>query len=438
MNALSPTIAFALQAATPSAAAGTWMPGTSTNFGTDAVTVPDYLFDPNAQPTTNSTTLTVQDPLDMVTATLAVGMNASGTPTATPPVAIKVTSQDFGGKAYLRAALTLAPGVPPIYAGIVDPVSGSPVTAPVNNQAIGGTCGTDFANQPFASLPVDQDCNGIADWWEGQYTNPAGGHLNPTDDNDVDATGTNASSCGVQATGAYPPPGSCGDGFTAFDEYRGFHVINDNTGAVEWISTDPTKLDVFWWDSSSEIMGEKLFAQSVQALLIPQTNGFIAWHQLNRQEARAVADTQAPKQGAAPYQLNSGVSVLNNNNPVDDTAAAPAFGYAIMYYNYDQGRDVHGTCNASLLIARAQVFGRNGTPILVSPATLAACATSSNTPLNVLAALTLAHETGHQLSLQHYNRSASLIPTPPPASTVQYIHLAVPVPTFVPGLVAAK
>jgi hypothetical protein len=176
ISALSPSIGFALTPATPFAPPGTWLPGTSTNYAganSDSNTVPDYLFDARVQPTTNATTLTVQDALDMVTAPLTVGLDASGNPTATPPVAIKVTSQDFGGKAYLRAFVTLAPGVPPVYARVVDPTSGQNVQAPVDNAGTGGTCGTDFGNHPFASLPVDQDCNGIADWWEGQYITAA-------------------------------------------------------------------------------------------------------------------------------------------------------------------------------------------------------------------------------------------------------------------------
>lgn len=88
---------------------------------------------------------------------IPTGFSGGGDPTIAPPIPVIVTSHDFGGKAYLRAVLTLAPGLPTMDAEIVDPTTGEDVKAPSDNQAIRTTCGTDFAAHPFASLPVDQD-----------------------------------------------------------------------------------------------------------------------------------------------------------------------------------------------------------------------------------------------------------------------------------------
>jgi hypothetical protein len=253
---LSPTIDFTLTAANPLAAAGTWLQGTSTNYGADLSTDPDYVFEPGPQTAAN---LTVLSPSHMQTQPGTVTLaqtesdpygGAPPTPPATPAVTIPitVTSHDFGGKAYLRATLKLAPGMPPLDAEIVDPatllvnsdgtVIAVDVVPPVDNkpanQPVNGTCGTDFAAHPFASLPVDQDCNGIADSWEGQYTNPPGGHLDPMADNEP----------------GYTPTSPKGDGWSVHDEYRGFHYVADDGVTAQWASTDPVKtFDVFFWDA---------------------------------------------------------------------------------------------------------------------------------------------------------------------------------------------
>jgi hypothetical protein len=441
---LSPTITFTLTPATPSSPAGTWLTGTSTNYAgasNDTAANADYLFESSAQPPASQPNLTVQDPLTMQTnpGSIPFGEDENGNPTPAPPIPITVTSHDFGGKAYLRAALTLAPGMAPIYAEVVD-ASGNDVAPPVNNAAIKGTCGTDFAQHQFARLPVDQDCNGIADSWEGQYTTPTGGHLDPTADTDHDTTGTNANGCGVTATGVYPPPGSCGDGFSVFDEYRGLHTIDDSTGDPKWISTDPTKLDVFYWDSSSEDINKKLFAPGIQALLIPQTNGFIAWHQLNQLEARSKMALYLPAPGdedpTNPYSVYSGVRQLNANNPVDQTADTPVVGYALWFVNGDVDEAANG-CIGSLELGLSSNLGRGASGVAINSFTIAQCASRYGVDPSVMTSVVLAHETGHQFALPHYSRQAYVINSSVPIANTQYTRQWVTVDVYTnPGLPA--
>ena len=109
---------------------------------------------------------------------------------------------------------------------------------------------------------------------------------------------------------------SVGDGFSVFDEYRGFHTIKDTDGSTVWLSTDPTKLDAFWWDASSEDFGSKNFQKAMSDLLIPRTQGLISWHQLSRLQSNAKIDDPAI---ALPPDLSSklalGVERLSKNNP---------------------------------------------------------------------------------------------------------------------------
>ena len=143
-----------------------------------------------------------------------------------------VTSHDFGGAAQLSATATLEDGRS-FHADVVDRISGMDVAAPAGN------CGSVFSQQQFASVPVDQDCDGIADSWEDANSTQNGSHLPPNWDREP-TYGANV-----------------GDGYSVHDEYRGFHYILDSrTGGdqVRWASTDPlNKIDVFFCDPSDKI-----------------------------------------------------------------------------------------------------------------------------------------------------------------------------------------
>ncbi|MBZ5723594.1 MAG: hypothetical protein LAP87_01220 [Acidobacteriia bacterium] len=121
----------------------------------------------------------------------------------------------------------------------MDPPSNNPTTHGTCGSAYGGFLG--IGGHPFASLPVDQDCNGIADGWEGQYTTPPGGHLLPTADEEP----------------GYAPTSPKGDGWSVHDEYRGFHYVADNGVTDHWTSTDPVnKFDIFFWDAGFKHRGK--------------------------------------------------------------------------------------------------------------------------------------------------------------------------------------
>ncbi len=202
-------LTLSLPTAAPGAPAAAWLPGTSTNYTPPDrdPAEPDYVFDNDTGGLTDS----------------YVDLNGWGYTTV-------VTSRDFGGVAELRATATVQGMTFDV--NVVDS-SGNLVKAPTDSPM--RLCGTDFAQHPYASLPVDQDCNGIADSWEGQYTNPPGGHLDPNADNEP----------------GYTPTSPKGDGWSVHDEYRGFHYVADDGATVKWTSTDPvSKFDVFFWDTS--------------------------------------------------------------------------------------------------------------------------------------------------------------------------------------------
>ena len=328
----------------------------------------------------------------------------------------KVTSHDYGGKAYLRAALTLASGVAPIYAEVVDGTA-QDVAPPANNAATTGTCGADFAQHPFASLPVDQDCNGIADGWEGQYTTPLGGHLDPAADNE-------------QGYGANP---NKGDGWSVHDEYRGFHYIQDavNTadlvhpnGVVMWTSTDPVKMqDVFFWDSfvppspngidpcvspqysppanpQWSTLNPNCVTTAVRGMLAHQTSAFIEFRRVNPFQAGAVSTTD-PTQGTHP---------LNKNTQYTSKGFALVYGIDLS----PSGATSPAQCDASPpvlgLLADSGGFSNDGTMINILLPQAIACAyvtrpsPGSAYPQDMYLQRIVAHETGHKFGLYHINR----------------------------------
>jgi hypothetical protein len=141
-------IAFSL--ALPAYTNGGYLNGTSTNndrpkgaSSPDGVTNPDYVFDQM-----NGRNSSFNAPTQ--------GGLSIQTNSAVSSATVTVTSQDYGGRALLIATAVPFPGGPSMQADLVDPVLGT---------VIARTCGAAGA-LPFANLPVDSDCDGIADWWE--------------------------------------------------------------------------------------------------------------------------------------------------------------------------------------------------------------------------------------------------------------------------------
>jgi hypothetical protein len=381
---ISPSIAFTLTAATPLAAAGTWLQGTSTNYGTDAVTDPDYIFEASKQTAAN---LTVEGPLSMVAnpGSFQTGtvygtdpQKPDGVPSPTVSMPITVTSQDFGGKAYLRAALTLGPGASAIDAEIVDPVTGLDVKAPV----AGTKCGTDFAAHPFASLPVDQDCNGIADSWEKPFAQALlGQDFFPDPSADLDRG----------ALGKDTPLPQFGDGLSVHDEYRGFHVLDPQTGNAKWIATDPGRPDLFYWDADhigrtrSDRVGTGVF----NSILGATTSAFMDIHPVDALLSNGNRAAKDIKEARA----------INKNTIYPQHKA-----YAVIYVNKPLDPGKTGKSGAAM---DDYAFTNAGTPILIDKSQITSTEGKTWFQSGTLLAQTIAHETGHKLSRQHPLRCAN-------------------------------
>jgi len=409
-----------------SPAPGAWLPGTSTNYtppNTDlGAPDPDYVMESRLNPS-----LTI-DPSG-VKASIQVGGIGSGPPSTT----VIVTSNDFGGSAEFSGT-ALIQGMT-FNINVVD-TNGNQVQPPSDGPMM--LCGTDFAKQPFASLPVDQDCNGIADSWEAQYTNPPGGHLDPTADNEPGYDGT-----------------TVGDGYSVHDEYRGFHYIQDAVnvndqsnpnGVVRWTSTDPVNIqDVFFWDSvipapgaadpcrfptdttGSTTAGSTLqpncVTTAIRSLLEPQmvtSNSLSFGGQPFMKFWRVNAVQASARSGSDP---TLGVKIFNKNSITQPSVSVFSQlylgGYAVVYGNVPNdklipGLSECGPTNANYLgfYANANGFANNGLSLIdIAMQQIVACASNASQspgdggyPQATLLAMVVAHETGHRFGLFHTYR----------------------------------
>ena len=351
----------------PTAAGGppvTWLLGTSTNYTPPNTDLngpdPDYVL----ETTTNPSLVVAPDGLSAFTP-MAVD--------PTTPTSVVVTSHDFGGVAEFRATATVQAVTPTGTTGplTVDVVVNNglwaqdPVPAPSDSPT--RLCGTDFANHPFASLPVDQDCNGIADSWEDANSTQNGVHLPPDWDQEP----------------GYLPTSPKGDGLTVHDEYRGFHYFDATAKATKWASTDPVgKQDVFFLADWNWPDGRAV-ASSINGILARETP-FMAWHRV--QDAYAGAAN-----GAGRNRINRYSAGLNQV-------------FAIVYQDGNVKVDANNKQDYGTL-AESGGFAVDGkTPILVYTGSIAQAATNLKFPLDVLQDEVIAHETGHKLDLAHPTR----------------------------------
>lgn len=341
-----------------------WLKGTSTNYGTDSTSVPDYFFGPQV---TNSNLETPSADGLSIASTDAVDLRYGATlPTVT------VTSRDFGGKAVLKGIVTIL-GVD--FAVEVMDENKDDISAPA------GVCGSDFAQHPFASLPVDQDCNGIADAWEKPYVQTLLGqdHFpDPSVDTDRGAQGANT------------PTSLLGDGLSVHDEYRGFHVLDPVTGRMQWASTDPTRQDLFYWDAdhigrtSSDRVGTGTFS----AILGSTTSAFMDIHPVDRLLSN----------GNRAARTNEDAGPINRNTLYPAHRA-----YAVIYVNRALAQ---GTIGQSDLEGSSWAFQNSGTPIFIDKQQIDNVVQPTTFQPGVLLAETVAHETGHKLSRKHPLRCA--------------------------------
>ncbi|HXN46479.1 MAG TPA: hypothetical protein VN893_07545 [Bryobacteraceae bacterium] len=236
----------------------------------------------------------------------------------------------------------------------------------------------EFVKHPYASLPVDQDCNGIADSWEQNHGGP---FPDPTADVDPGALGSGT------------PDAYKGDGFAVFDEYRGFHMLDDQGNTV-WHDTDPNVQDLFYWDPNGLTAGASV--NHLSDIFGRETDSFIALHAVNAEQAHG-----------HPDDLTAHLQPLNANSPFKNSGGP--VGFAIVYRNDSlPGSELgnSGPDGDPDSLRKAGVF-----PITIDLAKITSDAALLRTgdPAPYAATLleeTLAHETGHKLGRTHRERVA--------------------------------
>lgn len=337
----------------------TWMQGTSTDFGADRAVDPDYVFERGlvaGYPTALNTTLAPPQDGGLSIST------AQPTPYA---VDVTVTSRDFGGAARLYAEATL-PGGPAFNVEVVEDVNPPPGQHVVDVEIpTGAPCGQNFKTRAFASLPVDQNCNGIADGWEASY-----GLMGAATD-DLDQAENGGS--------------TVGDGLTVHEEYRGFHYIDRSSGnpVVTWTSTDPVrKLDLFFWDHDS------LFREDLAYF-----RGQFPSIELREVDERMGLDYEAdPDHGAR-------VSKINVNS------TSPRSAYPLLLINKFLGAVCAGPRATGGVLGHAPDFppanGPDGRAIRLDNPGLNSCADLFHFPRSDWRQILVAHEIGHNLGRRH-------------------------------------
>ena len=345
----------------------------------------------------------------------------------TAPVKLVVQSQDYGGSAILTAkAVIIGPNIMggkvtvPFNVVALDPITNQVTKEDVRPPSCVGAA--DFAKHPFASLPVDQDCNGIADDWESKHGGP---FPDPTADVDPGYSGV---------LGADTPSAYQGDGFAVFDEYRGFHML-DAWGNTVWHDTDPRVQDLFYWDPNSLIQQSPFDPNPNRLANIfgVQTGSFIALHEVSAKQAQA-KDPDDPTQPVNP---------LNWNSPFIESLLGPQ-GFAVVYIqanlNTGTGAKAEPTLGKSCPLSSANspyypsCFRNDGQfPIRIDPNAIQTEATSvlqagadTTQYASALFDQVVAHETGHKLTLPHHTRVA----TPSPLRSAKNLDQDLPFGSF--------
>ena len=372
LAALNPVITLTLaQGLKPDRTRRPWLAGSSTNFGADTVDVPDYVFEGGVLnptlPAPSADGLSIAN----IPVTIDNALAAS--------IPFKVTSRDYGGSATLTATVTIA-GLPnPIYARVYN----------ADVSAVRPDCSPDFATKPFASLPVDQDCNGIADSWEGKYTTPAGGHLVPADDKEP----------------GHAPTSPVGDRYSVHDEYRGFHFVLDDGTTVKWASTDPVnKKDVFFWDETNH------YTIPLRAILARQGTET----ERSASDFKIIYRRVTALQANAPQRRNPvrGAELLNRNS---QTLAAQR-GFAVVYAEKSLNQiRAASTGTYTLTLGKSPSIHNDGWAVFIDPVAISSFLSrpgNSIFPLATLTAEVVAHETGHHFGQLHPRRNPCCTFTP--------------------------
>ena len=205
----------------------------------------------------------------------------------------------------------------------------------------------------------DNYSNGIADSWELQYSLQ---YLDPAQDNE---------GAGLAA--------SPGDGYTAFDEYRGFVVVDPVAGR-SLLRSDPVQnRDVFFYDQA----GAAPYITSGDSDSLSQQTSAVGlrWHQIYDDGI-----SFGPPINGQPY-----TNQLPHNRNSATATAAPTF--AIVYLNQSLGG----------ALGRSNGFCVNGVnPILLDMSAIQTTIQFNRFDPNRSYKYTAAHETSHKLGLEHH------------------------------------
>jgi hypothetical protein len=227
-----------------------WLPGSSTNYtlpNTDP-NAPDYVFEKEKNKGSDDAPLMAPSSDGLSISTGRFDFNGP-----VSPWSVTVTSNDYGGQANLRATCTIDNIATPLEATIMDAGTGQYIRPQ-------SSCGKDSsgkdkrANGNYATIPVDEDCNGIADSWEGQFVGAYNAIMQRCNPGWVPISAFNGSEDSEPVVNDVGTPDCSklfGDGLTVADEYRGFHTLLQASKGQPWnrtwASTDPVSgVDAFY------------------------------------------------------------------------------------------------------------------------------------------------------------------------------------------------
>jgi hypothetical protein len=240
--------------------------------------------------------------------------------------------------------------------------------------------------RPFVQIPIDTDCNWIADSWEKPKAKEAqlGDHF-PTRCWDLEIGKP-------QKRPIVSSGNTKGDGYGAFDEYRGFHVLDgkDNNKVIHRRTNPHTDLDLFVRDLSQD--GQ--YNLAIDQLIADRLDGIVAFHRVNEPQSTIVSSTVA----AAFLDENS------EKHPL----IARAYAIAIKEQSDGPGSTpvapVYVAPCLDTLLASASKIGKSNQPITfcIDNITRGRVANIGSIHDVEIRAHLVAHELGHRLNLKHY------------------------------------
>jgi len=363
--ALKGTFKFTLQLP-PGASA--WQRGISSNYGDNPADEPDYVFEQQpgfGAPAGNGLSIQTAGDVNSVTVT--------------------VTSRDYGGVAILK---------------VVGTVNGTDYQAKLVAAEDGTTevaspgC---FGSDHVATLPVSQNCTDIADsWWQTRIV-PANGAPTPCQARDVCHRADNERSFETQGL-----TGALGDGFSDYDEYRGFHFLDRAGQNTQWKDLEPlARKDVFFIIKTGNAADTGRIRDAVYGLLTLQAGPEIQFREVDENIiGRLNVDGND--------HFRAGVRV-NRNSDSPAIGANRVGGMPVILEVADRGANQ----GALVELGNSQTFSVDGTSILIDLAAIdGADICNSSAAENVQEVV--AHEVGHKFSLTHPERRLAYSPLVPP------------------------